>query len=765
MSIINGKRHDLRNYEYKNVPADVRADFINTVATVVPWFSDNMSLALIGLECFCQLYDRTLKKSAKHSASNRQIVEQYCVLVFQGKMFDRSEYGNVLMARYFLQCANALNYVDTSPLRLSLKYPDEYREAVAQDLHDLPFDLELLEYWKGWPSVSKSGSRRYFPLQEVLSTCGKDFTKKLYATLDEFFRTRQRGLHGTWQALIDGYAEWGAEGKLEDLKSPQHAAAFLRTLLVRFLSESKNAENPKQYASAAIEWRCQFRTFIQDYLIPAGLLARPEGEFPMPRGERIRGADTNVRVSTSGEKIKAKLITEVPLEVTDRNAVEILFDGIEKDVGWIRSWAEFVTGTVWDNVVRRKRLAETGVAIPLPRHMSSHTVERSMPNTWRRSSSNPHVANDMAATFEEHGYLTGDDLGLQQLYENRVSAARELGMPSTRVILAYCALLTIEHPALTRSALLSLKLYDKNGYMTGYQERDGQAFLISYKPRAGSSNAQKSTQLNERTSALVQQAIQVTQPLRDYLRKKGDDNWRYLFLGSGNTFAPPKPIKNDEISYRHELRREFSADMKELGAPNSVTERLAHAFTLTRLRASAATLEYLRTTSISAMASALGHKEFKTALIDHYLPEPIRRFFEERWVRIFQLGIVCEVMKDSDYLMEASGFQSVAEMDAFLRNHAITFPDEEITVDETIGQVGNVVVGINEDVLGIYCALSQVSEADAEAAGRTFHFWHQFADKLISHIESAEFLRPDIQKMLASVRDKKGPSLIRGFLS
>jgi hypothetical protein len=44
------------------------------------------------------------------------------------------------------------------------------------------------------------------------------------------------------------------------------------------------------------------------------------------------------------------------------------------------------------------------------------------------------------------------------------------------------------------------------------------------------------------------------------------------------------------------------------------------------------------------MAEALGHKYYRPELLSFYLPESILNFFQSRWIRIFQKGIICEAI-------------------------------------------------------------------------------------------------------------------------
>ncbi|WVV47951.1 hypothetical protein THH46_30435 [Pseudomonas sp. NA13] len=74
------------------------------------------------------------------------------------------------------------------------------------------------------------------------------------------------------------------------------------------------------------------------------------------------------------------------------------------------------------------------------------------------------------------------------------------------------------------------------------------------------------------------------------------------------------------------------------------------------------------------MSEALGHKSFDPSLLARYLPAPIWDFFQDRWIRIFQAGIIIEAMDGSPYKLKASGFDTLEQVEEFLLNHSIQLP-------------------------------------------------------------------------------------------
>lgn len=766
VSIINGRRHDLINYTFERVSEELRSDLSAAVQRKLPFFSEDLPLVMFGLECFCQIYDQQLILEKAGSEHNSKIVEAFCALVFEGKIFDRSKRGNILLARYFLRSAQDLPYIKKCSIKFSSSPTYSLPKHIEDRVNSLSFNEEKHKFWSGWVSVGAGGSKRYFPLQDVYRTCGAIFAEQLFVVLDCFNRTRQRSLHSSWREMFKSFADLGRRQQLHLLDEPDSSREFFNSLLIRYLAEAKGAPDSIRYSTLALEWRNHFSTFVRDHLIPAGLVAEPSGGFPMPRAERVPGARMNVRVKRDGTEVKEKLITDVPLYVTDREAIELIFKNIRSDVGVIRKWAEQVTGEVWGKYECRKERAPHGIALPISVDDDDTFSRFGNSKASLKSPDNPDYLKHMAATFECHGYLTSDDTWIETLYADKHFAAKELGMPSIKVLLAYCALLVIHHPMLTKSALLSLEMFDGSGAMIGLRRTDSCSYLVSYKRRAGASNAEKNVRLNEQSLQLVERLIEITNPLREYMRDRENSDWRHLFLSSGHAFAPPKKLGRSEISYRDELKREFRKDLGGMEVPDGVADRLSKSFTLTRLRGSVGVEEYLRTTSVSSMARALGHKEYKKSLIDHYLPEPIRCFYEERWVRIFQAGIVCEALKESSYLVQASGFDNMEEVDEFLRNHVISFPDIENA--DGSGQPLNadeVIFGLNEEVLCLLYSLVLTARTSKNRLNALAGYWSSLAEKLIDFINSSQCQRLDIRSMLSKAKAQADPKMVRHLLT
>ena len=228
------------------------------------------------------------------------------------------------------------------------------------------------------------------------------------------------------------------------------------------------------------------------------------------------------------------------------------------------------------------------------------------------------------------------------------------------------------HTELTPSLLEKLELHDRAGHDCLIQQIGGESIFSGVKLRRGADLAEQTVVFNEKTIAIVQQVIELTRPLREYLKSVGDSAWRLLFLSCGRGFAYPRALKISELT-SSALRLEHTASqMSQIcGLSIQVAELTARRFSLPRLRASVAVSAYIKKPDIGTLSRSLGHANVDAKLLRSYLPEALLDFFQERWIRLFQCALLCEALKDSKWRLPATGFRSEAELDEFMMNHRL----------------------------------------------------------------------------------------------
>lgn len=685
----------------------------------------------------------------------------------EGQPSHRSDYIGIFRAALI-----ELNNSDENIIFHSALFTNLTR-SIEKDIVELTCLFESLELdeeqawlWHGWQVVSLADVSKVLPLYKVYATLGREFTSTLYESISIFVGTRAIGVLPCIKSLANFIADFpesvptqlrsfaGTALTPQLLRKPSFGDIFWRSFVVYHTTTSYN--NGVKLSTVAAQWNGNFRSFVIEHLIHSQLIAINPSGFPKLEIPRVRGDKTHLRISSDGIEYRCKLLTDVPMSVTDEEAIRILFSEIENDLNLIREWCQHEVDETNGKLARRKELAKLGTPRLIQKFGSNDPGHK-----WLTNPKNPDWLANAASTFDRHGFCTTDDTDISLLYQSRKIAARELGLPMANVLNPYLLLLVAQHPSITPAFLRSIELFNKNGVRTGLTCGDEGPMLHGFKRRRGPSLAAQDISLTPEGYSLVVQIIELTQPLREYLRKKRDRKWRYLLLSCGIGFGQPLLYRPDPTGPHH-----VKANAKRLASFCGVSlEKAMSLCRRTRLptvRASAGVLVYLRTQSVEEMASALGHAEYDEALLSHYLPKPIAEFFRERWIRLFQAGIVLEALKDSPYRFQAAGFPNPASMNEFLKNHAIAGIESDETWSE--GNNSHIVFTLDLDILTLLATLISAIENASRPIHPVAAYWCTVAQRLFGYIESPQCIRHDFRLMLAQARTQIDIALVEKVL-
>jgi len=543
-------------------------------------------------------------------------------------------------------------------------------------------------------------------------------------------------------------------------KDQSFVNGFLRQFMeYYFRTKYANGDGAKISTLIAL-WRREFRFFIEEYLMKDGLFARTTAAIPMPPIRRVLASNTNIKKNENGELVRVKLLTNIPLNITDDEAINLIFSQVNTDFNIALDWGRYLSNSVYTNYKNRLKLASTGVV----RH---YQVGEKLNHGSRGRVSlknDPKYLQNAAATLQENIHIANTYEANRLLGSPLDDLAKQLGMPVTGALLGHCMVLVANHPQITPSFLENFQLFDKNGKLVGYINSDERNKLIGFKYRRGSKLAEQVIILNDETSQIVEQLIEITTSLREFLKAKHDDAWRYLLLTCKQGFCYPARIKKMATETSEPIREQKLVESLSHVTSLSLAEResFVRQFSLSSLRASAGVLVYFKTRSVSEMAKALGHAKFDPKLIQRYLPAPLLAFFEERWIRIFQTGIILEALKDSPYRLTASGFKSFEEMDIFLKNHIfkpLYIPDTKKNSSEN-KDLSEVIFGLDCDVLSILLSIQNIAEDTSKKLTEKTKYWIEISKQLIRYIESEQFNRPDLQLFLETARKAINPKIM-----
>ncbi|WP_144780508.1 hypothetical protein [Marinobacter maritimus] len=617
------------------------------------------------LECFCHLNNQQIDRDNLATNSVQNLIADFFCVLKGGSLIPTNSTHKALR---YEEIKGALINVLQREHGICPEWLQEsnWRSINSRSLNLDELDESTLLYWSGWLVKSRKGKQGYLDLTSLYHSHGRAFTLQYYGRWRDLIR-KQAVLNGVHvnkfsRFLVNNAEKWPGS-TFENPITLTHC--FKDFLKVHFLEVHQEGKNLNSQLKA---WN-RFISNVHEAFIQPGFWPEPFGAgLPRVSSRPTQGAKIRVSKNAEGIEVHNKLITEVPLQYTDDQAIKILFSQIDRDLDTVMRWARNQSLDLRKRQLRRKALAKLG-----------NFEATRIPNTASRSLKEADFPN-LCAKFQHFGFFPSDrakEQRLSRLYGwslNTMELAHHLGLPTTDSLFPFQCLLVMYNPKITPNFLLELELFNKHGQASGFTRTDAGYQLTGYKDRRKKNLSEQKLILSSRSAALVRQIIEITQPLRDYLKEKGDDNWRKLFLTSGRGFSYPKPAemtywKKKDSSYQFDrLDKQFSKYTKLRGVN---LKNFVHRITIGSIRASRAVQFYLETKSVHQMAEALGHAKYSPNLLSHYLPDSILAFFQTRWVRLFQKAFICEAMKDSPYLLKATEFESMEELHNFLKNHAL----------------------------------------------------------------------------------------------
>lgn len=734
----------LRQYPIDAIPSDIQALLKQSFPMKV---HSQKQRAVLEFECFLQITNQSLQGVEVGSDEFNRLVTEF-IGALSSESFMRCT--NTTRASKIVSWQNMLKHLTISYPSVAIIYPsvavidlitsgisNEFRSTVRAAFENIKLNQKAVRYWTGWKVRNISGKESTLELASISRRFGEKFANCIAESLSKFSSQSKSQIVHSLVVFFHFVASY--DGVVDDFKSPSACRKLLRDFIIFFTTNSKlKGIHP---ATAKLQWNAFVRIFLS-YFIPDGIFAMPAGGMPKLIVPVKPGTYTNVKKTAQGILVKTKLLSDVPLEMSDEAAMTQLFSALESDLNIVTAWAKHESNSLWERYQLATDLGKFGIPVPINDVIGVNNGHR-----WLISRDNPNYLANAAATLSTYGFRTGNDVSLPITFpSNAQLLAQELGLPTTYSLLPFCTLLVAEHPQLTPSALQSLCLFDKNGKNVGFRSTDSGYVLVVYKQRKGAGLAEQVIHLTESSAEIVKKIVILTEPLRKYLKAKGDDNWRRLLLTCGQAFGYPLSAEINKI-FSADFRQSVATKINELfGISPEKCAALAKRFTLISVRATAGVMVYVKTGSVEKMAEALGHTAYCPKLLDRYLPRPIWDFILTRWIRSFQNSIIFHSMRDSKNLLAASDFNNVEALNEFISNHALNIP--ETFEGESRGRdstENNVLIGVNEDILTSLLAIK--SRAPHSSKKAEFN-WARIAELIESSILRNAAMRPDLASFL-----------------
>ncbi|MFV8451331.1 hypothetical protein ACNO65_14860 [Vibrio campbellii] len=689
----------------------------------------------------------------------------------------RYSIGNKLKSlfRYIAQD----KHLTLDEIKLSnVKITEDTSNCLAQ-FRKLNIDKTKADYLDGWQVLSKEGKEHEAHLDTLYVNFGEVFTNKVHLALKNYAFTQKSSyltqalvaLKKLFVGISTVYTDQDGL-TIEALLSRNHVQLFFHKVFkVLFVRSQATQKCPKYFH---VMWQNSINHYT-DCFINAGVFAEPHKPFIVPDWKDPK--DVAPTFSIGGNATQPENLqwfVNIPLKINDEEAVSIIQQRVDRDMAHIRHVCLLKFEELLEREDRNKAFQSTGLVKPLSgtigyKKYKNFVGEDKLDNT--------------VATFYAHGIAAKDTTYLSFLgfHGNASQLNTELNLPNGSTLNVLLTLLVMEHPLITPSWLEKWDLFDVNGNMVGYKQVGNQRIAVSYKSRKGSTNAQQEVVLNEFSKSIVEFLMHHTRMSREYLKQKGDVNWRKMILTATATsvIRPNRLIAtlfsaNDFYDWlQDETLFDKSSDITLEDA-----QAISDIHSLRSIRRHRGFQIYLETRSMDAVAEALGHEKKDAKLLTSYLPMPLMDFFNARWIRQFQNAILLEAMKDSVHRLDAVNM-SAQDIEEFLSNHGISnipehfdygFTQQATTDSEVSESLGfdQLTYTISTSLLQLLMAIRFVVESsdDEESFLDIVAHWYQSAvfvlDTLSSGKHSAD---DDLMGMLdIATNNTLDTDLIKGAL-
>ncbi|SFJ69341.1 hypothetical protein SAMN04488082_105202 [Desulfomicrobium apsheronum] len=647
--------------------------------------------------------------------------------------------------------------------KAAVKIPEDLVQAFEKiELNEVQVD-KLRPYFL----TTKSGTEYNVLLKDMIPVMGKSFTNTFFDGLKTIARSKAKdtGLRDFGTTFAQFVSHISAKNQPitpKLLTDPSYVQTFLIDFMeYHFMKMVRRKAAVQEATIGSLQklwsrYRIYWSSLASQKIVAYPMNAFPSGNPKLLSSDSIRHRKVNTDTTGNTTIITEKLITAVPLHITDEEATKLIFVQLKNDFIKVQTWLREHLNSFFDDYKAGQKLASEVLELP-----SDDQVERAT----RSSSKKPSLPLAIKYFNEVHGGYTDTSRFPTPVYPNlearcRVSKerlSRYLGIPSRQEAMAFMALLASHDGRFSESAIATAKLLDSNGNRINAVETDAGIILTVLKER-NAGDGWHDVVLKGEAKDLVKKWIHVTTPLRNHMMHNKVKGWQNIVIYTGNYLGSPAHFSRS--SNINSTFRNFALNYKfRLG-------NLANQVTIPRIRSTRAVLVFLESMNLAKMAKELGNTN-ETSL-RHYLPDSLWEYFTTRWIRIFQNLLIVEATRDTHYMQKALHFSSAAEMDEFLKNHAVipliptnselsdasTDADSERKADELMVAASP----------GIFTTLLSISEASRLVVGQGIQlspqavYWTEFTQRLRTHIESSDFCDHSIKQMMRAALVNANPA-------
>lgn len=238
-----------------------------------------------------------------------------------------------------------------------------------------------------------------------------------------------------------------------------------------------------------------------------------------------------------------------------------------------------------------------------------------------------------------------------------------LGALSYRDVAFLILLLTYLNPKWNFTPLLEAELKDKDGKLWMEFSDNGMSFSVD-KKRA---KQRKYSDLCKTSIEILDFLIETNSTRKPHTPEHLKE--RVFVCHSKGKIVYPRSYN----IIAHINNRNYKSNNTITGIfPKLNSAGLSKTLSFSSLRTTMGVLEWFKTGSISSVSKKLGNS--KRVALKHYIPDQLVDAFNTRRVRQFQNLLIIASTKDEDYMLEATDFRNLDELNLFIKNQVEESP-------------------------------------------------------------------------------------------
>ncbi|MFY0678678.1 MAG: hypothetical protein JXR18_15480 [Neptuniibacter sp.] len=621
---------------------------------------------------------------------------------------------------------------------------------------------DKVNYYEGWYAESSDYIKVKLYLHRFYLHFGDSLTETLFQSMKDYYR-KYPGSTVKYKAkvfvkFLDALILlFKGEGDFYKGGEARNVTLTVEQIFIILKLDAKMKGNDLRYFYK--EWASIVK-LVNDILISSEIWDKPLYDFIVPEFKSASKGFKTHRKLVDGNLYSSKLITDIPLSYTDKKAMSSLLISLDNDISHVVNAARRAVDKIMQGYHMRLKNAAEGSARP---ETKNHYRDANYVDVYDD--------RNQCANWEKYNYyLEPNDvvvstfLGVKGKTDKFVDA---YSIIQNGMFYPFLYLLIYEHPIITNSWLETFQIYDKHGNQVGFIESNNSSLAIGYKPRRSAPYAEQKIVLNDTSKYLFDCLIKLTGQAREYLKNHNDNAYRYLLI-SGVGLGRPAKIKNlrSQKVFVNSCLNKFL--LEPSGYANITrAEVILSNLTLPKFRASRAIQIYMKTNSIEAISEALGHKKPCPRLLERYLPDPVLKYFQDRWIRIFQNAIIYEAMKDSVFLFDSIDI-SENDLEEFLKNHRLEplpnhivngqLEDLSFLEEDSKAKDSRIIIPLSESLLiSLKCIVKLVDDHKdgMPALTKTALQWFETAKFVSKSLEESKIAKfdPEISKIVQASDD------------